>query len=304
MSVLEFGIWNLEFHKNALALPLSNHVFLTAEANPSGTMKRLLLPLIVASPILAALAPHAEAAAITFDSGALHSRLLGPASLRMRGHTGASGSVFRASVETRASKAINHSLLSGVTLSVNGGVVKTGAGTLVLTGANTFSGATLTIGSSEFMSDGTLVAGSSVSRSWAVTDPVSALRWLGGVEGGGTIDTNSFDVRITAANLLSRGTLEGAGTAALGGTNTINTMGGTLIVNAGTLSAGVSQTLGALNIDASGIVMLNSTPPAPITDAGSAASAAAPAPVPEPGTAVLFAIGMFAASQARRRRTS
>ena len=150
-------------------------------------MKSLLLPLLVASPILAALAPHADAGAIALDSRVLRPRLLSPASFRQANRAGVPGSVFRGSVATAASTAINNSLLSGGTLNIGGGVIKTGAGTI------------------------SLGSGSLLTR-WESTEPATALRWADGLNSatltGGTVNANGGVV--TQSTWLDLGSVSGA----------------------------------------------------------------------------------------------
>ena len=114
----------------------------------------------------------------------------------------------------------------------------------------------------------------------------------------GTIPSNF----LTSNGSLTINTGVGGGTTLTGviGTGT----GGLTLIYSGTLTLNASgfsnfsvqQTLGAINIGDGAVVVLNDG----IAPAPAAASAD---PVPEPGTAILFAIGMIVAGQARRRRS-
>ena len=303
-------------------------------------MKRLLLPLVLASPIFAALAPHADAAAITLDSRVLRPRLLGPASFQPGNRASVPGSVFKQPTAPRVSNAVNNSLLTGSTLQVSGGVVKTGAGTITLSGTAPSSGGSLLIRGTGLSVRDTGFLSGSLSATWATLDPGAASLWAGGVSSGmlrvigegdrtfvggfhssvtitngGAIDTNGFDTRITPADILSGGTIRFGSTGAVltktgsgtltfepGGTSITN---GSVIVNvaSGTFGFQGSQTLDALTIDAGEAITLSLLPSPPLPPGtGSVTIAPAPAQVPEPGTAVLFAIGMIVLRQASRRR--
>ena len=197
---------------------------------------------------------------------------------------------------------------------------KSGPGLLTLTGANTQDGHI-------FINDGTLNA----TTDTALGDPDNTVFISGGAifQAGGPIvsarhfeifstgldpiiDTNGFDVTLTAASSLIGDSLEkiGAGTltiagaqdyttlttlttlTASAGTTSLNSALGTgaSIVNANaTTNFGVSQTLAELNIGAGTTVSLTFV-----------AAASALAPVPEPGSfalAILGALGVFAQSR-------
>jgi autotransporter-associated beta strand protein len=127
-----------------------------------------------------------------------------------------------------------------------GSLVKTGVGTLVLSGANTYSGGTT-------VNAGTLL----VNSNSALGDSAGGLSLQGGtlktsaaissgrgvsLSGGGTVDTNGFDSTLSGV-VGGTGALTktGAGVLSLSGANTYS--GGTL-VSGGSLGVNSSQALG------------------------------------------------------------
>ncbi len=166
---------------------------------------------------------------------------------------------------------------NGTTLTLSGGISDTGAhnltvnptgtaGTLILTGANTFAGGvTISAGTLNFNSDNALgVAASPVNLiggtlQFAAGGGITLNSARNIVLGSGAIDTNSGNDTISGvisgtdpvnSNLIKNG----AGVLAL--TN-INTYAGSTIVNAGGLVVGSTASLG------SGPLLVNNTNPAP-----------------------------------------
>jgi autotransporter-associated beta strand protein len=137
-----------------------------------------------------------------------------------------------------------------------GGVAKSGAGTLVLSAANTYTGGTtVTGGLVNFATSNNLGSGNITLNGgglqWATgstTDISSRLNALG--VGGGTFDTNGNNV--TLASTISGGALSKQGTGTLTLTNTNTYTGGTAI-NGGTLKVSADNNLG----NASGGVTLS-----------------------------------------------
>jgi len=187
-----------------------------------------------------------------------------------------------------------------------GGLLKTGAGALILSGNNTYSGGTtlsrgtlaVTNAYSLGASSGSLaigpatleVAGSfSDARNISLTDP------------GATIQVDPAFIYSNSGTLSGIGglTLSGAGTLVLSGSNTYT--GGTTIA-AGTLTVTNSDAIAggtSLTVGAGGTFVFD-----PSAAAAPAVASPAAATVPEPGTLALLAVGslLVAVAVCRRRR--
>ena len=241
-------------------------------------MKPILLPLITATSILTVLAPRADAAAITTNHASLSPRLISAGKLQRRYNQGLPASIFKTPAAVSASTASIEEFLANAISS--GALITSGAGTLILNSAHNYFGGEIGIGS------GTLVL-DTTGGGIALT--------------GGNLNLSIGTVNITGSwNLTiggSIGILTGDALLFSGGlSGTIVTgSNGTLTVNGGALTLGNNN--GTILLQNAGNVVV---PPAPGGEiAGEALSGA---PVPEPGTAMLFALGMLAASQVRRRR--
>ena len=274
-------------------------------------MKRIILPLIAATPILAALIPHADAAAITRHHDSLNPRLIGAGKLHRRFNNGVPAPGFKTNHLVEAISASIEESLANALSSGALTLTKTGAGTLILSAATLSAGQNAT----------NFISGSGTLDHSAII--------LGGTSGG-LIDMNG-----------SRLTLGGAITSVGSGTLAINTgvLSGGVISVTNSWSGGVDQTLAVLNISDGANVIIRDVPAAlsggtisllpnsngtliihggsgrllnvgnvngtggSLTlNGGETTSPASSAdPVPEPGTAMLFALGMLAAIQARRR---
>ncbi len=204
-------------------------------------MKHILLSLIVAAPIVSALAPSANAAAL---AGVLTPHYLGSAVFKK----GANGSVPTGAItlENQVVKAF------GGTWSV--GAIKTGFGTLTLSDENTFSG--------DVSNDEDFTSFGSVSiHAWAGTLDLEASNSLDGLVINNTATVTLSDLQFPP--MPPSGLVNNGGVLIAGGSN------GTIAKDGGN------------NADA----------------------APASAPVPEPASALLFALGLLAASPSRRRCT-
>jgi len=168
------------------------------------------------------------------------------------------GSLMR-TVEVANGSAPVDADLSGV-LSGTGGLTKTGAGTLRLSGANTFTG-------SARIASGTLVLGNSAALSGAAysTDNAGTLSFgslsaaslgsLFGATGLVLTNTNSAPVALTVggngASATFSGVLSGSGSLVKSGAGTFtlsanNTYAGTTTVNAGVLVVGTGTNAGSI----------------------------------------------------------
>ncbi|PZP55579.1 MAG: hypothetical protein DI586_06375 [Micavibrio aeruginosavorus] len=142
----------------------------------------------------------------------------------------------------------NNVTLAGLirnTGSSTGQLVKTGAGTLTLSGSNTYvggttiSGGTLNVSANSNLGTGSVTLNGGTLQSGAAYTNTHAMS-LGA--SGGTIDTNGFNTTISSV-LSGTGSLTktGSGTLYLSGANTYT---GDTIISAGTLSASSQSILG------------------------------------------------------------
>ncbi|MEI9916923.1 MAG: autotransporter domain-containing protein [Methylovirgula sp.] len=135
--------------------------------------------------------------------------------------------------------------LSGV-LSGNGGLAKVGAGTLILTGANSYGGGTdLNAGTIQVGADANLGAATGQlvfdGGTLQYANGFSSARSITLNAGGGTIDTNGNNSMLSGAIDGAGGlTKIGAGVLALSG---VGSYSGATLVNAGTLQAGAANVL-------------------------------------------------------------
>ena len=162
--------------------------------------------------------------------------------------------------------------LSGV-IDGSGSLLKTGLGTLILTGINTYSGgSTISAGTLVVNSDASLGASSgaltinagtlevstgfSTSRNVTLGDSASTFQIdtsqtyteTGVISGTGTLNKTGLGTMVLGANTYNGGTAVTAGTLKLGASGTFGSTSGALTVNAGTVDLnGQNATVGALS---------------------------------------------------------
>ncbi len=208
----------------------------------------------------------------------------------------------------------------------NGGLLKTNAGTLTLTGVNTHAdGTTITGGILNANADAALgaaagpvtISGGAVLQAGGAISTTARTVTLGA--GGGRIDTNGNAVTLGIGSTVTGTSLTkvGTGTLTLAGTQTYDTLTtsagrtdltsalgtGTSTINSNAeTNTSVSQTLTALNIGDGAVFSLGALPPAPAPGlafepafANFEAAVSSAAAVPEPGATALLlgAVVMF-----------
>ncbi|NQX03014.1 autotransporter-associated beta strand repeat-containing protein, partial [bacterium] len=158
-----------------------------------------------------------------------------------------SGSAGTQTLTLGTSKATSGATLSG---NIGGGtgtiaLLKTQAGTVVLSGANTYTGGTtisagtLSVGSGSTTGS---IAGNVANSGTLAFNRSDALTYSGVVSGTGAVTKSGAGTRtLTGANTYSGGTTLTAGTLALGSTNAIGSSG-TISFGGGTLQASASNT--------------------------------------------------------------
>jgi len=151
------------------------------------------------------------------------------------------------------------------------GLTKSGAGTLVLSGANTYSGTTtasagtLALGNVNALQNTTLDTGTSGSQAVTFTVAGTNTYLLGGLLGADALDigSNTISVGANNANTAYNGILSGTGGLTKNGAGSLtlsvaNTYSGTTALNAGTLLLGNNSALGTstLRLGTSGVTSI------------------------------------------------
>ena len=178
-------------------------------------------------------------------------------------------------------------------------LLKTGIGTTVLTGINSYSGSTnieggiLSISASSNLGNGAatnlvLINGGTL-RSTGGSVSLGANRALAIGAGGATLEvTAGNELALSGAITTPGTTLSKTGLGTLRLETAVGTGMGTVNASAGTTSFGVSQTLAALNIAAGAAVVLDDSAPA------SGGTASVMQAVPEPGILSMLIVGSLA----------
>ena len=188
------------------------------------------------------------------------------------GNGGTSGSLT-GNVVDNGTLAINRSDLSTLSgaISGSGSLVKQGAGTLILTGANTLTGGTtISAGTLALGNGGTsgLLTGNVVDNGTLAVNRSDALTLAGGISGSGSlVKQGAGTLVLTGANTLTGGTTISGGTLALGNGGTSGSLTGDVTDN-GTLAinrsdaltfAGVISGTGSLTKQGAGTLALTGT---------------------------------------------
>lgn len=192
--------------------------------------------------------------------------VLGGGTLEYTGATASTNRNFTLSTGTTSTFEIttNNLTISGASTNTTGGFIKTGAGTLTLTGNNLHTGTTtVTEGILSLARSGGTLAGAPVlvnggTLDVAQSDTVGAVTLSSGtISGAGTLTATSYSLTNTgsvSAILAGAVTLTktGAGTATLSGANTYS---GVTTVTAGVLRLDHASALGGGNLDLNGGVL-------------------------------------------------
>lgn len=198
---------------------------------------------------IAAITNGGVAGALGNSTNAASNLVLGGGTLEYTGSTnGTTNRNFTLTAGTTSGISVTNSTvslsISGTSTATTGGLGKSGQGTLILAGNNTYSGATtISAGTLEIGSAGRLGGGNysgNISNSATFVYSGANNQTLSGVisSTGALTQNGSGTLRLTGNNTyqgkttIQRGTLEAASTGALGGTSSIDMKGGSLLIAA------------------------------------------------------------------------
>ncbi|PWU14784.1 MAG: hypothetical protein C5B45_03910 [Chlamydiae bacterium] len=190
----------------------------------------------------------APAGAITVNAGEFDiSGLLAP--FLTIGDLNGSGGIVNLGPNALIEGTSNNTSYAGV-ITGTGSFTKQGAGTLILTGANTYTGGT-TVSAGVLQGNATSLQGNILDNASLVFDQASTGTYTGVISGSGTVTKqNTGTLTLTGINTYTGGTTINAGTVAFSGSGTLASTGA-ITINAGNFDISAitasSQTIGNLS---------------------------------------------------------